>query len=440
MKQKIQLSCLFAVAALLQGCAGYNTVMFMTKSTAGLDIDTKPPTAEINISRKEAVIAPAFEKGQTPPVLASFKPNVGFGNRFGNYFLGVDQTFAGGDAAKTMAILYADPTCKYDDPKFNSELQLDTPIASSGVWWKDIFTAPAEPGKIKPFIFGTDTMLGLKVAWSGVGGQFPDTVKLGFNRKEFAWAPVTMSGDKKKVKMPSFLATIESNIGVGSETAEPSGTSTSGQNQQGGIKSIQYFATGEAASHLARQKDVRDAMLKRLDPRFGESLQIGKGPVARQMLGAMDLAFFQLQGVDDIANAHFQKLQDLKGVQVPFSFESDKKPIFLYKETEDPFVFKKDTEMDIRGTSTITLSNVTSYMANLERSKSALKSIKDQLDKNNTVSLSVDDGPPTPILSNTEIDEQLVIQDNELRRIEQEVAADRDITAAFDYFRNLTQR
>ena len=169
--------------------------------------------------------------------MASFKPNVGFGNRFGNYFLGVDQTFAGGDAAMTMAMLYDEATFKGNGTTFNSELQLGSATDSSGAWWKDILTAPAKPGKIKPFIFGTDTMLGLKVAWSGVGGQFPDTVKAGFNRKEFAWAPVTMSEDKK-VKMPSFLATIESNIGGGSETAEPSGTGTNGQNRQGGIKSI----------------------------------------------------------------------------------------------------------------------------------------------------------------------------------------------------------
>lgn len=440
MKQKIQLSCLFAVAALLQGCAGYNTVMFMTKSNAGLDIDMKPPTAEISISRKEAVIAPAFEKGQTPPVMASFKPNVGFGNRFGNYFLGVDQTFAGGDAAMTMAMLYDEATFKGNGTTFNSELQLGSATDSSGAWWKDILTAPAKPGKIKPFIFGTDTMLGLKVAWSGVGGQFPDTVKAGFNRKEFAWAPVTMSEDKK-VKMPSFLATIESNIGGGSETAEPSGTGTNGQNRQGGIKSIQYFATGEAANHLARQKDVRDAMLKRLDPRFGESLQIGKGPVARQMLFAMKLVFSELQDEDDIAKAHYKKLQNLQGVQVPSSFESAKKPMFCYEGDKDKGVFvkrKKKPILDKAGT--ITVSDVITYMSLLEESKSKLKLIKDQLDKHNIVSLSVDDGPPTPILSNTEIEEQLVIQDNEHRRIEQELAADRDITAAFDYLRNLTQR
>src|SRR5713101_5448404 len=102
MKRVIQLINLTAVAAIFQGCAGYNTTMFMTKSNVGLDFDAKPPTAEVNISRKEAVIAPAFEGGQTPPVLASFRPNAGTGGGFTSFFLGVNQTFAGGDAALAM--------------------------------------------------------------------------------------------------------------------------------------------------------------------------------------------------------------------------------------------------------------------------------------------------------------------------------------------------
>ena len=87
------------------GCAGYNHTLFMTKSNVGLDFDSKPPTLEITVSRKEAVIAPTFEGGQTPPVMASFKPRAGAGSGFGNFFLGVDQTFTGGDAAVAMASL-----------------------------------------------------------------------------------------------------------------------------------------------------------------------------------------------------------------------------------------------------------------------------------------------------------------------------------------------
>lgn len=225
----------------------------MTKSTAGLDFDAKPPTAEITISRKEAVMAPGFENGQTPPVMASFQPSAGLGGGFKNYVLGVDQTFAGGDAAVAMAKLYDRPTAPQDIDPYDSKLEL-----SKAPKYRNIFQRIAKPGEVKPFIFGTDTMLGLKVAWSGVGGQFPDTLKAGFNRKEFAWAPLSMTekleGGKTTyyVKLPSFLATIDSKNSTDTNNA--------------GIQALQYFATGTAATHLTLQPAVRQAMLARLDP------------------------------------------------------------------------------------------------------------------------------------------------------------------------------
>src|SRR5262245_16174552 len=107
---KTHFAALPILASLLGGCAGYNHTLFMTKSNVGLDFDSKPPTLEINVSRKEAVIAPSFEGGKTPPVLASFKPGAGGGGSFGSFFMGTDQTFAGGDAAMAMAQLYDQPT------------------------------------------------------------------------------------------------------------------------------------------------------------------------------------------------------------------------------------------------------------------------------------------------------------------------------------------
>ena len=255
-----------ALPLLLSGCAGRNHILFMTKSNVGLDFDSKPPTLEITASRKEAVIAPAFEGGQTPPVAASFKPRAGAGSGFANFFLGVDQTFTGGDAAMAMSALYATPTSPPPATvgDYNSALKLTAPPRYSGV-----FRGVAKPGETRAFIFGTDTSFGLKAAWSGAGGQVPDTVRLGFNRKEFAWAPVTLTTNISStngtnqipthysVKTPPFLATIQSKIDVG--------------NQDGGIKALQYFASGEAATLLALQPAVRMAMIERLDPKAAES-------------------------------------------------------------------------------------------------------------------------------------------------------------------------
>lgn len=266
MKRIIQLLGLTVIAALFQGCAGHNHILFMTKSNAGLDFDSKPPTLEITVSRKEVVIAPTFEGGQMPPVAASFKPRAGAGTGFGNFFLGVDQTFEGGDAAVAMASLYSkggDAPPPSSRTNYNSALTLTQPPRYTG-----FFRRVPGPGETRTFIFGTDTSLGLKVAWSGAGGQFPDTVRLGFNRKEFAWAPIfvatnppadTNTAATYSVKMPSFLATIQSHIETGSSN--------------GGISALQYFAAGETATLLALQPAVREAMIKRLDP---EAATIGE--------------------------------------------------------------------------------------------------------------------------------------------------------------------
>ena len=252
----VRISVLIFAFMTLAGCVGYNSLLFITKSNVGIDIDTKPPTAEISIARREGVIAPAFEKGQTPPVMASFR--VGTKGLIG-LFARVSSTFTGGDAAKTMSKLFGDPDAlegqdstlclkKEPVPKFLGLFKISFP----------------REGGVEPFVFGTDTSLGLKVARSGLTAQYPDTVKFGFNRKEFAFAPVFGSeeasetdcgetGGKYSVKVPSFVATVDSYVDV----KDPTGSTTGW---------LQYFATGTAATNLALRKDVRKVMLERLDP------------------------------------------------------------------------------------------------------------------------------------------------------------------------------
>ena len=244
----------------LAGCAGYNHTLFMTKSNAGLDFDTKPPTLEVTISRKEAVITPVFEGGQTPPVAASFKPKAGVESGFAKFFLGVDQTFEGGDAAAAMSELYGQTVTPpaTDLSKYDSAITLTKAPAYTG-WWRRL----AGPGETRAFIFGTDTSLGLKAAWTGTGGQFPDTVRLGFHRKEFAWAPLSLTPNVQgtgatattnfQVRIPSFLATIDSKLAVGASS-------------NASVSALQYFATGKAATLLALQPAVRAAFVERLDP------------------------------------------------------------------------------------------------------------------------------------------------------------------------------
>ncbi len=240
----------------MTGCGlGFDHTLFMTKSNIGVDIDTKPPTAEISVARRELVIAPSFEGGQTPPVLAAFNT----GNRF-LFGFDVSSVFAGGDAALTLSkpgegIAHDAKLCLNAQPIGKPHIG---PISLGGD-----YPLPTS-GEIHPFVFGTDTSLGIKVAWSGMTAQFPDSVKIGFNRKEMAYAPVfgqaiqTGQGSKcpngatYSVEMPAFLASIE----VGVEGATP---------QSFNSKYRQSFSTGDAANNLAGDPSVKKLMLERLD-------------------------------------------------------------------------------------------------------------------------------------------------------------------------------
>lgn len=233
---------------LLGGCAvGFDHTLFMTKSNIGVDIDTKPPTAEISIARRELVIAPTFEGGQTPPVLAGFRT----ANRL-LFGFDVSSVFAGGDAAVIL-------------PKSGAGNQHDAKLCISkpaegqpklGPISFGTYPLPSA-GEIHPFVFGTDTSLGLKVAWSGMAAQFPDSFKIGFNRKELALAPVFERENTDvqcpySVEMPAFLATIEQ----AEAGASPKSFNSNYR---------QSFATGEAAIKLAGDEGVKKLLLKRLD-------------------------------------------------------------------------------------------------------------------------------------------------------------------------------
>lgn len=254
----------------LSGCVvGYNSTLFYTQSNIGLDAETKPPTAEISISRREGVIEPGFEGGQTSPVLAGFRSH---NNPFSRFFFGVQSTFAGGDAAQALVqgpggltVSEVSGLCLSKKP--------DTPLLS--------FASILEKGEVMPFAFGTDSVFGLKVAWSGTAGPFPDSLRLGFNRKEAAWAPLfgtdvancSIPGTKIPgsyiVWMPSFLAALDAGGQAGqSPLAASSANGQAGQpsNTGVGVDWLQYFATGISATTLANRDDVRSILLKQAFP------------------------------------------------------------------------------------------------------------------------------------------------------------------------------
>jgi hypothetical protein len=255
------LSLLLAAAALIQiGCSALEDhVLFITKTNIGLDIDGKPPTAEVSIARREAVLEPTFEGGQTPPVMASFRSAA---TGLLGVFYDISATFAGGDAATIMTKLYGDASASADKIE-RAAMCLSNPPSGIEMSSKGN-EAGTEP--YRQFVFGTDTAFGLKLAWSGITAQVPDTVRLGYSRKELAWAPLFVSKEQcmdfdKKVTKPykldviSFLATIDHEGGATTV-------------KESAFDHLQYFATGRAATNLSLRQEVRKAMLRKLDPEF----------------------------------------------------------------------------------------------------------------------------------------------------------------------------
>ncbi len=256
----------------VSSCAGYDRALLVTKTNVGLDIDTKPPTAEITIARRELAIQPTFpqtmgksgsngneSKETALPLLGAFGLQGNFLNPR------ITGQFAGGDAAVYLAQESNDPV--------DSSLCLKEPPVDPRVWflkaWHSLIGTTLEEYQkdSRPFYFATDTAYGLKVAWSGTAGPYPDSLKLGYNRKEFASPPIFVdkgcssgTGEVWNVKLPSFYASIDNASGWDDKANE------SAPIWKGKPNHIQFFATGQAATAFAKRASVRQVAFESMAP------------------------------------------------------------------------------------------------------------------------------------------------------------------------------
>lgn len=265
MNRHVRHSILLAAGILvLSGCAGYDRILFVTKTNVGLDIDDKPPTAEITIARRELAITPTFEDAQgkekTLPLLASFGLTGSFLDPE------ITSRFAGGEAA---LILAQGPDRQADPAKLSeqSSLCLSEQPEMRPLWkkmWHSIFGRGKED--TRAFYFATDTAYGLKVAWDGVTGPYPSSLKLGYNRRELAFPPIFSTEDPScrpsdqpssttwwRVTVPSFVASLDN-------------SSTIKEWFESGVTHTQFFATGRAASAFVERPAVNAAMNKAMYP------------------------------------------------------------------------------------------------------------------------------------------------------------------------------
>lgn len=211
MRQSIRAT-LIAILLVLGGCASPDHVLFVTKTSIGIDFDSKPATASLAYDRIEGYVAPRYANGEIPPVVASVKSD---GKIFNP---AIRQVYATGDAAV---------------------------IATSGK-----LSGRNRPmqGARELMFFGTTTTTGVKV---GFTAALPDSFIFGFKRKEFSYIPLATIGEGAAAYdvYPSVLASIDTaaNVSVDGKTVETS------------LANSQFFATGKAARKLAATPMISDA-------------------------------------------------------------------------------------------------------------------------------------------------------------------------------------
>ncbi len=116
---------------------------------------------------------------------------------------------------------------------------------------------------VRQFYFATDTTFGLKAAWSGTAGPYPDSFKLGYNRKEFASPPIMVNNGCKgnpqhfSIRMPSFFASINN-------------ASALANFYDSKTNNVQFFATGKAATEFSKRSDLRSYFSKNIVPSITE--------------------------------------------------------------------------------------------------------------------------------------------------------------------------
>lgn len=193
------------------GCADLTkSVIFVTKTSIGVDIDSKPPTFNVAYDRIEGYFGPRYDNGAIPPVLAKIETDGGI------FTAKVRQIYATGEAATIVAHPSQPPMPKPKKLEGNRELMF----------------------------FGTTTTTGLKV---GFTGNMPDRFIFGFKRKEFSFIPVgttTNENGESVDAYPSVLALLDTSAQAKS-------------NLQAGMVNGQFFATGYAAELFAHDPSVR---------------------------------------------------------------------------------------------------------------------------------------------------------------------------------------
>lgn len=438
------------ILSVLPGCGiGYNRTLFVTKTNVGFEASTEPPTLQLDIARVEGVVTPQFQNGQKLPVLASFRFRTS-----GVFSPAVGSTFATGDAATTLAALYGDAT-PYGNWEDRGKIVKEGPLRTDSTvtltqeptvrwlpswlgWLEWVLPKPEfQTTDVRPVFFGTDTTLGLKVAWTGMTGGYPDSAIFGYNRKELALVPISkhVDGAAYRMKMSSLLATVDSGVSELKRTDGAPGST---------VQHIQYFATGNAATLLALQQEVRQAMLARLDPHKEDFKRVFAARVApqtyeivtRALTGVYDgLAALSRRRPDPdlVAAEHIKRLDALGSLpEVPATFEE--KGFIYYSFDPGSKTLEKSTKYPVSAAKTF--PRVIAYLSTTRNSIVAIRRVQEAGDV--SITLKIDGGSPVtaklPPSERQLLDAQLKLQESDFQALDQKLRSHLDVIEASRYF------
>lgn len=254
MRHALVLSLTSAVLLTTAGCASPDHVLFVTKTSIGIDFDSKPAAASLAYDRTEGYVAPRYANGEIPPVVASVRSN---GAVFSPK---VKQVYATGDAAV---------------------------IAVGG---QATASSQAMQGERKLMFFGTTTTTGVKV---GFTTSLPDSFTFGFRRKEFSYIPLASvaAGGETHDVYPSVLASIDTAADVAAD----------GTVSDTALTNAQFFATGAAARRLAQNPDIS-----------GTFQTIANESITRQQLAAVTRAGGEMDIVEALLDDVRKRFHDTR--------------------------------------------------------------------------------------------------------------------------------
>lgn len=213
----VRLASILAAAAVLgSGCAsGPEHVLFVTKTSLGIDVATEPSGATIGYDRIEGYIGPRFDNGGVPPVAASFQTNGQLLSRE------VRTIYATGAAAKIV-------TGSQGTPPVAGKLE----------------------GAPRRMFFSTGTTVGLKV---GFGATATTEFAFGYKRRELSVIPMPADGE-----FPSVLASLQNDVTAASASSTD-------------FAVTQYFATGDAAVQVASDPATKELFRRRVAQALAQS-------------------------------------------------------------------------------------------------------------------------------------------------------------------------